>query len=75
MAKLHKVEFYLVDYDCEWDNDSIENEIESTFKWHGIYFPADIQTADIGEWDDTHKFNFDSTPLEEYEKEFEGSNE
>lgn len=71
MAKIHKVEFYLVDCDSTYDNDEIECGLESQFEDYGGISIKKIQTVDIGEWHDDHKFNLVSTPLEEYEKEFE----
>ena len=71
MAKLHKVEFCLVDYNSIFDIDCIEETLNREFGENAGVTTSKIQTVDIGEWHDDHKFNLWSTPLEEYEKEFE----
>lgn len=71
MAKLHKVEFFIVDYDNGFTDDCIEEELERVFENNVGIMISKIQAVNIGEWDDDHKFNLLSTPLEEYEKEFE----
>lgn len=70
MAKLHKVEFYLVDWDDEFDSGRIIIELENLFDPSGSIEMSVLKSKDIEEWDDDHKFNLISTPLEEYEKVF-----
>lgn len=71
MAKLHKVEFYLVDYDGYTNEKDIFERIEREFEIDGGIMQSKYANKDIGDWHDDHKFNLWSTPLEEYAKEFE----
>jgi len=84
MVKLHKVEFFMVDIDSKIDIDCFKENLIWQFKdiYGGFHYEhngeitvklmgSKIRSVDIGEWHDDHKFNLMSTPLEEYEKEFE----
>lgn len=71
MAKLHKVEFFLVDWDGHTTKGDIYERIEREFEEDCGIKRSNYTNVDIGEWHDGHKFNFRHTPLEEYEKEFE----
>lgn len=71
MAKLHKIEFYLVDYDGYTSKEDIFERIEREFEIDGGIMQSNYGNVEIGDWHDDHKFNFWSTSLDEYEKEFE----
>ncbi len=66
--KMHKLEVYVVDFENVGVDDCI-SEIEQSRYLN--YMVLDAKTADIGEWDDDHKFNTRDTPLEEYRKVFD----
>ena len=70
MAKLFKIETYLLDYNNDFRN--IEN-LEDYLDWkirYGLLEHTHIVEADIGEWDDDHPLNIVDCPEAEYEKYF-----
>jgi hypothetical protein len=79
MAKLLKVELYLVDTNEEeqLDDETLTDAIAYGLDHYiaGCYLTkvGEIKERDIGEWSDDHKFNLETTIIEEYRKEFKGS--
>ena len=75
MAKLFKIEMYVVDYNSIFEDftksemkEEIKTAIES-FSDVSIEI-AEIKEKDIGEWNDKHKLNKINLPIEEFKKEF-----
>ena len=70
MAKLHKVQFYLLDYN---DDFKTTNDLENYLDWvirYGSLRYTNIVTKDIGEFYDEHPLNYIDCPEAEYEKYF-----
>lgn len=69
MAKLFKIQAYIVDPNGEFNKYNLANLLE--------YGPYDIHLrqievdgSDIGEWDDDHPLNYCDCPKSEFEKYF-----
>lgn len=70
MAKLFKIETYLIDYQDDFDTaEELENYIEWAIN-HGMFEHTHITSADIGEWHDEHPLNYMDCPEAEFEKYF-----
>lgn len=70
MAKLFKIQTYLIDYQ---DDFASAEELENYIEWaigHGMFEHTQIQSADIGEWEDEHPLNYMDCPESEFEKYF-----
>lgn len=74
MTDMHQIKMYLINLGDKLSEDEIKEIIECAFdrsSLSAIVEFDDINHKDIGEWSDENKFNFSSTPIEEYRKEFE----
>lgn len=70
MAKLYKIETYLLDYNNDFrDSEILKNYLDYRMNY-GFLNHIKIDVADIGEWDDDHPLNIVDCPEEEYEKYF-----
>lgn len=69
--KVHKVELYIVDFD-EVGGQNIREIIENVSYPNRCISPnvVEIQTRDIGPWDDEHPLNKRATATEEYRRIF-----
>ena len=70
MAKLYKIQTYLLDYNEEFKKASSLQFYLSCQIRGGILDHTHIEEADIGEWDDDHPLNIVDCPEAEYEKYF-----
>lgn len=71
MAKLYKIQAYIVDYNDEFCNPSyLKNCLICYTQKHLDLNHIKIDEADIGEWDDDHPLNHIDCPKEEFEKYF-----
>jgi hypothetical protein len=69
MAKLFKIQAYIVDYNGDFDAENLEDYI----MWRLDDVSVDhihLTSADIGEWHDDHPLNYLDCPEAEYEKYF-----
>ena len=70
MAKLHKIQFYLLDYNNDFRTlEKLENYIQYTIRY-GLPEHIHITSTDLGEWYDEHPLNYIDCPESEYEKYF-----
>jgi len=70
MAKLHKVQFYLLDYN---DDFNTAQDLENYLDWvirYGSLEHTKIVTEDLGEFYDEHPLNYINCPEAEFEKYF-----
>ena len=70
MAKLFKIQAYLVDYNGDFD----ESNLEDYIMWRLDDVSVDhihLTSADINDWHDDHPLNNYNCPEAEYEKYFE----
>lgn len=75
MAKLHKVQFYILDYNNNFRTlGDLENYINCTIRY-GLPEHVHVTSTDIGEWDDDHPLNQVDCPESEYEKYFNENND
>ena len=65
--KLIKIVAFIIDFENIGVN-SIKTIIDNNRDIHLFRFASGV--ADIGEWSDDHKLNFEDTPIEEFEKYF-----
>ena len=70
MAKLYKIQTYLLDYNEEFKKASALQFYLNCQIRGGILDHTHITEADIGEWDDDHPLNIVDCPEAEYEKYF-----
>ena len=71
MAKLFKLTAYVVDYNDEFrDASDLEDCIVYDTQRHITLEHTNIQSADLGEWDDDHPLNYIDCPKTEFEKYF-----
>ena len=70
MAKLHKVEYYILDYNNEFRTpEQVKGYLH--FSIPGVLLEhLNVATTDLGEWDDDHPLNYMDCPEAEYEKYF-----
>jgi len=69
--KMWKITLFVVNLNEEFKN--AEECIEHIdFDDHVHIFRSEYEEADIGEWDDESILNYKDTPIEEFEKYFEG---
>lgn len=70
MAKLYKIQAYLLDYNEDFDSISTLKRYINWNTRYGIVDYLHIAEADIGEWGDDHPLNIVDCPEAEYEKYF-----
>ena len=69
MAKLFKIQTYLLDYNNDFRGSSLQYYLNSAIRY-GLLEHTHITEVDIGEWDDDHPLNIVDCPEAEYEKYF-----
>ena len=75
MAKLHKVQFYLLDYNDDFKGaQDLASYLESNIRY-GLIEYVDVSTKDIGEFYDEHPLNYTNCPEAEFEKYFKENNQ
>lgn len=72
MAKVFKISAYIVDYLDEFDdNERLADYLEYITQNDDIILARpQVESADIGEWDDDHPLNFLDCQVAEFEKYF-----
>ena len=68
MAKIFKIEGYLIDPNGDYDREDIEVDLEQNFDV--IAHHIKVQERDIGEWEDDNILNYHNCPKSECEKYF-----
>lgn len=70
MAKLHKVEYYILDYNDEFRTpQQVKGYLH--YSIHGVLLEhLNVTTTDIGEWHDDHPLNIVDCPEAEFKKYF-----
>ena len=71
MAKVFKISAYVVDMNGEFTTDDRLEDCLIYCTQNDLNLRhTNIQSADIGEWDDDHPLNYRSCSIEEFEKYF-----
>ena len=73
MAKLFKIQAYIVDYNNDFDESNLEDYIMWRLNDVGVDH-IHLTSADIGQWHDDHPINNYHCPEAEYEKYFKETN-
>lgn len=69
MAKLFKIQAYIVDPNGEFDTDELATIME--YGPYDIHLRhIEIDEADLGEWEDNHPLNYINCPEAEFEEYF-----
>ena len=73
--KAHKIEILIIDFD-EMGADEIKSTIENTSYPNRCMYPdvMNIETVDLGEWNDEHPLNLKDTFEQEYQRLFNNQN-
>jgi hypothetical protein len=75
MAKLFKIQSYIVDYNDEFDSDNIAEYLDYCTQRHFSLQHTKIAEADLGEFYDEHPLNYVNCPEAEFEKYFKENNQ
>lgn len=67
MSSIHKVTMYVVDVDDTFNKNELEYLFDRT-DWFMRY--DEVESADVGEWEDDHPLNYRKCPLEVHESYF-----
>lgn len=71
MAKLYKIQAYIVDANDEfYPEDRLEDCLTYCLQNYLSLDHLKIQTVDLGEWDDDHPLNYIDCPEAEFKKYF-----
>ena len=70
MAKLFKIQAYIVDYNDEFDASNVEEYLIYATQRHFDLHHTKIADADLGELYDEHPLNYTNCPKAEFEKYF-----
>jgi hypothetical protein len=70
MAKLFKIETYVLDYNDDFDKSNIEEYLVYATQRHFNLEHIQIAEVDIGEFYDEHHLNYLDCPKAEFEKYF-----
>lgn len=70
MAKLYKIQTYILDYNDDLHNAEILKAYLDARILYGLLEHTHITEVNIGEWDDEHPLNIVDCPEAEYEKYF-----
>ena len=71
MAKLFKIQAYIVDPNGEFSTDDRLEDCLIYCTQNDLHLEhLEIQSADIGEWDDDHPLNYFDCPEAEFKKYF-----
>lgn len=70
MAKLFKIQAYIVDYNDEFDSDNVEEYLNYCTQCHFSLDHLKVVETDLGEWYDEHPLNYIDCPEAEFEKYF-----
>lgn len=65
--KMHKITMYVIDL-AEYGEEDLRLTLSQDVS--GIVHIADLQTVDIGEFEDEHELNFQAATTEQHEKYF-----
>lgn len=68
MAKIFKIEGYLIDPNGDYNKEDIEVDLDQNFD--AIAHHIKVQERDIGEWEDDNPLNYYNCPESECEKYF-----
>ena len=73
MAKLFKIQAYIVDCNDEFDSGNIEEYLDYCTQRYFSLEHLKVTETDLGEWDDDHPLNIVDCPEAEFEKYFKES--
>lgn len=74
MAKLFKIQAYIVDYNDEFNADNVEEYLDYCTQRHFSLDHIKVAEADLGEFYDEHPLNYVDCPEAEFEKYFKENN-
>lgn len=75
MAKLFKIQAYIIDYGDEFCNNEYLKDYLVQCTKHDLNLKhLKTQSVELGEWDDNHPLNYVDCPESEYEKYFKENN-
>ncbi len=69
MARIFKISGYYIDPNDDWSEDDLKTELEERFDL--IDQHIEVESVDIGEFEDDNPLNRFDSPVEECEKYFE----
>jgi len=67
--KVHKFTIYVIDPNYEQSSEDLKVNIENGFEDQIVHY-GEIESKEIGEWDDDNFWNFDNHRKDTLEKEF-----